>query len=285
MTTDTIAHRVAVSLKLRLADAAELVLGRREPLIPPRRLRQFVGNSDFRATGEEFLRHFRDLADLQPSDRVLDIGCGIGRMARVLTGELRPPGGSYDGFDVDRDGISWCQRHYQTTPVPFRFTHVDIHHAEYNPRGVVSPATISFPYPDGAFDLAIATSVFTHLLEDVADHYLAEAARVLAPGGRLFATWFLIDPGRPLERTRGIVAFPHPVGQAFTVDPSLPESGVAYPTTWVGERLSQHGLGLRDPIEYGSWAGRPGRSSQDIIVADRLPLRAHPHHPDVACTE
>jgi 2-polyprenyl-3-methyl-5-hydroxy-6-metoxy-1,4-benzoquinol methylase len=126
--------RAATSARLRLADAADLALGRREPLVPPRRL-QFVGNSDFRATGAEFRGHLRRYAELTSGDRVLDIGCGIGRIARVLATELASPSGSYDGFDVSQSGIDWCQQHYAGTPAPFRFVHVDLRHPVYNPDG------------------------------------------------------------------------------------------------------------------------------------------------------
>ena len=44
----------------------------------------------------------------QPGERVLDIGCGIGRMARPLTPYLTPPG-AYDGFDINADGIAQLQ--------------------------------------------------------------------------------------------------------------------------------------------------------------------------------
>jgi 2-polyprenyl-3-methyl-5-hydroxy-6-metoxy-1,4-benzoquinol methylase len=111
VSTRSTLNRAVVSLRLRAADVADSVSGRRDALIPPRRL-NFVGNSDFRATGDEFLVHFREVAGLEASDRVLDIGCGIGRMARVIACELRPPRGSYDGFDVVREGISWCQSRY-----------------------------------------------------------------------------------------------------------------------------------------------------------------------------
>jgi SAM-dependent methyltransferase len=166
------------SLRLRAADAADRALGRRDPLTPPRRRLDFVGDSDFQATGEEFLGYFRELADFKPTDRVLDVGCGIGRMARVLAAELRPPG-SYDGFDIVADAISWCARHYRDMPVPFAFAHADLHNTRYNPAGRCSPAEYRFPYEDGAFDLVIATSVFTHLLSDEADNYLREVAGVL----------------------------------------------------------------------------------------------------------
>ncbi|HEY6396821.1 MAG TPA: class I SAM-dependent methyltransferase [Solirubrobacteraceae bacterium] len=258
--------RTLVSLRLRLADTADLLRGRRDRFTPPRRL-NFVGDSDFRSTGEEFLVHFRELADLSPSDRVLDIGCGIGRMARVLVRELAPPSGSYDGLDVARQGVSWCQRHYRHTPVPFRFRHVDLRHSEYNPRGTFAPERFTFPYPDASFDLAIATSLFTHLLEGAADRYLAETARVLAPGGRMLATWFVLDPSLPPAPSEAMLTFAHRVGAAWVSDPRAPEAAVAYGSTWISDRLSAHGLQLRAPIFHGSWTGRPGRSAQDIVVA------------------
>jgi SAM-dependent methyltransferase len=262
--------RAQLSLKLRLADTADLVRGRRDRLTPPRRL-DFVGDSDFQSTGEEFLVHFRELAGLSPSDRVLDIGCGIGRMARVLARELAPPSGSYDGFDVVHVGISWCQKHYRHTLVPFRFKHVGLHHRQYNPRGIDAPEQFTFPYPPASFDLAIATSVFTHLLEEVADRYLEESERVLAPGGRLLATWFALDPSRPPSPGRAMFSFGHRAGAAWVADPAIPEAAVAYEIQWIRKRLAAHGLILREPIYHGSWTGHPGRSSQDIIVADRSP--------------
>ena len=51
-------------------------------------------------------------ADPRPGERVLDVGCGIGRMARPLAGYLTGDG-SYDGFDVNREGIRWCTRRYR----------------------------------------------------------------------------------------------------------------------------------------------------------------------------
>jgi SAM-dependent methyltransferase len=254
--------RAVQSVKLRTADAVDAVRGRHDPLVPPRRLTGYVGNSDFRATGEEFLGHFRALAGLNASDRVLDVGCGIGRMARVLVGVLRPPG-SYDGFDIVSEGIAWCRERYRDTPAPFRFQHADLHNATYNPAGTQSPVSFAFPYPDGAFDLVLATSVFTHLLADAADHYLAEAARVTASGGRLFATWYLLsgEPPPPLrvyEHTR----------PAAVQDPSEPEALVAFEEGWLRERLSEHGLRLR-AIHPGTWNGGPGLTRQDIVIADR----------------
>jgi SAM-dependent methyltransferase len=216
----------------------------------------FVGDSDFVSTGDEFLGHFERLAGLSAHDRVLDIGCGIGRMARVLVGVLQPPG-SYDGFDVVPHGIAWCRAHYRDTRAPFRFELADVRNAEYNPDGRVAPEDYRFPYPDRCFYLVLATSLFTHLLSETADRYLAEIARVLAPGGRVLSTWFLLDAGRP-ARAQAAFDFAHPAGAARVIDAARPEKAVA-----------AHGLRLRGPVLYGTWAGHDGASLQDLVVAER----------------
>jgi SAM-dependent methyltransferase len=258
-------RRALVSMRLRAADVLDAVSGRRDRLTPPRRLSSYVGQGDFRATGDEFLELFERLADLRPEDRVLDIGCGIGRMARVLVPVLHPPG-SYDGFDIAEPGIRWCEAHYRDTPARFRFEHADLHNSVYNPAGQGTPDTYRFPYGDDSFDLAIATSVFTHLLPEAADHYLAEATRVLAPNGRLFATWFLTedeDPPPPPFRHHPATA------PATTTDPAAPETAVAYPERWLREHLDANGLDVH-AIHPGSWRGDgAGLTLQDVVIARR----------------
>ncbi len=66
------------------ADAANSLLGRRGPLVPPRGLAN-VGGGDFREIGEGQLRCFVEIGGLKPDDADLDVGCGVGRMAVPLT--------------------------------------------------------------------------------------------------------------------------------------------------------------------------------------------------------
>jgi SAM-dependent methyltransferase len=250
----------------RLAkDTTERALGSRDRLTPPARL-QNVGEGDFGAVGEESLHYLKALAGLTTTDRVLDLGCGIGRTARVLARELRAPG-SYDGLDVVSDSIAWCAKRYRgRTRAPFTFTCADVQNTFYNPGGAQPASSWRFPYPDGTFDLVFAISLFTHLLEHSADHYIAEARRTLAPGGRMLLTWFLLAD---LDTPAPAFHFRANVGVTVVSDPASPEAAVAYPETWVRERIGRHGLALREPIYYGSWRGTPSLCYQDIVVIDR----------------
>jgi SAM-dependent methyltransferase len=260
--------RAATALKLRAADALDRARGRHDPLVPPRRL-QFVGAGDFVAVGDEFLGHLVALAGLEPRSDVLDVGCGIGRIARPLAGFL-DDAGSYAGFDVNADGIAWCRARY---PARFRFDVADLRNARYHPDGSGSAREYRFPYDDDSFDLAVMTSVLTHLTEPEAANYLAEARRVLRPGGRLLATFFLLDDDSraALRAGRTTIAFGAEDGPMAVADPGLPEEAVAYDEAWVRERADVRS------IDRGAWRGddsvppthprRPARSYQDIVVA------------------
>ncbi len=263
--------RAATSLRLRALDGLDRLRGRRDPLVPPRRLRGTVGDSDFVATGDAVLALLVSAAGLRPGDRVLDVGCGIGRVARPLARHLSPEG-SYEGFDVSAPAVAWCARRYARGHPGFRFTHVDVRNARYNPSGTGSARELRFPYPDAEFDVAAATSVFTHLPADEADRYLAESARVLRPGGRLLATFFLLDGAarRRLAEGTTAIAFPHEHWPAAFADAALPEAAVAYDEAWVRERLGAHGLRVRSEPVRGTWsAGRGGPGFQDALVAER----------------
>lgn len=263
--------RAATSLRLRALDLRDRVTGRADPLIPPRRA-HFVGHaeSDFAATGDEFLAHFVGLGGLKPTDRVLDIGSGIGRMARPLAHHL--DGGTYDGFDVNPAGIAFCAERYAAAGHPgFTFTVADLYNSRYNPAGTQSATAFTFPYADATFDFALATSVFTHLLEGEADRYLAEAARTLAPGGRLFATWFLLDDDAraAIAGGRAALAFLDAHEPVAVISDEVPEEAIAFDrAAWLAPALRRHGFAAPE-IHAGTWRGGAGPSFQDIVVTTK----------------
>jgi SAM-dependent methyltransferase len=271
-------ERAATSLRLRALDLRDRVAGRADPLVPPRR-RHFVGHadSDFAGTGDEFLGHFVALGGLRADDRVLDIGCGIGRMARPLAGFLDAAGGgAYDGFDVNPDGIAWCRAHYEAAGHPeFAFVVADIFNTAYNPTGTQAAAEFTFPYDDGTFGFALATSVFTHLVEDAAARYVSEAARTLREGGTLFATWLLLDDASRDAVRAGRAALPFRIGAegaggevSAVIDPAVPEDAIAFDRGWLEDLYTRNGLTIT-AIHDGTWRGSAGPTYQDVVVATK----------------
>ncbi len=107
---------------------------------------------------------------LDPETKVLDVGCGWGRIYRFYLKDVSPE--NLYGLDTDPRLIRLCER---TLPAG-QFALLD-------PAGPV-------PFPDGSFDLLYANSVLSHLTR--AEHIAAvtEWTRVLAPGGCLVATVF-----------------------------------------------------------------------------------------------
>lgn len=220
---------------------------RREPLIPPKRLQRY-GRGDFVAAGDAHLGQLLDLAGLQPGHRVLDVGCGTGRMARPLAGYLDPARGSYEGFDLDREAIGWCRRAYRRRHPNARFLRGDLFHPRLHPGGAHTAAEYRFPYEDGSFDLVVATSIFPHLLESETAHYLSEIGRVLAPGGRLFATFSFLEADQHVA----------------VVSEDLPDEAVAYDRDWLQARAPG-----RIELHPGAWRGGDGLDLLDIVVAAR----------------
>lgn len=106
--------------------------------------------------------------DLSSCPRMLDWGCGSGRLSRLF---LRSrPGPDVFGCDIDGEAVTWCRDNLSEG----RFSHT----------GFLPP----LPYPDGFFPLVIAYSVFTHLTRETQFAWLGEMRRITAPGGFLLAS-------------------------------------------------------------------------------------------------
>jgi ubiquinone/menaquinone biosynthesis C-methylase UbiE len=100
----------------------------------------------------------------QPGERVLDVGCGTGRLGEYVA-NLIAPSGEVQGID----------------PLPLR---IDLA-ARKNPRfhASVGRAEDLSAFPDTSFDVVYSNSVF-HWVQDK-PAALREALRVLKPGGRV----------------------------------------------------------------------------------------------------
>jgi ubiquinone/menaquinone biosynthesis C-methylase UbiE len=144
----------------------------------------------FERAGRQLAVHLGNREMLEPGARLLDIGCGCGRVARHLLGSSIA---AYAGFDRHRGMIEWAQSHIGSRDDRFRFQHVDVQSGYEELDGDVGTASAAqfvFPYEDGLFTGALAASVFTHIDLAATSQYLSETARVLAPGGRVLADYF-----------------------------------------------------------------------------------------------
>lgn len=227
-----------------------------------------VGPGDFILIGKLFFPLFVEQGGLLPTDRVLDVGCGIGRMAVPLTTYLT--NGSYEGFDIVSTGIEWCQQNITPRYPNFRFQLADIYNQFYHQQGTVKPENYRFPYPDNEFDFVFLTSVFTHMVPRDVENYLGQIARVLKPGKRCFITFYILNDESEalMQAGRSEILFAHSGEGYRTVSADVPESVIAFPEAYVRDLFQRHGLEISTPIYFGKWCGREqGLTYQDVVVA------------------
>jgi len=100
--------------------------------------------------------------DVQSTDKVLDVGCGLG----YFLWKLKKTGAQLHGIDTSPESVAYVHNHI-------------------TPHTVVAGCE-KIPYPDNTFDKAL----FCEVIEHVADTASAirEIRRVLKPGGRLIVT-------------------------------------------------------------------------------------------------
>jgi SAM-dependent methyltransferase len=246
-----------------------------EDLVPSQELITFVlgggDKADFKRAGREYFGFFTELCGLQPHEHVLEIGSGVGRKALPLTPYLNSEG-RFEGLDIVPEGVEWCNDNISARYPNFRFQVADIYNTRYNRDGQVKAEEYVFPYEDGSFDFVFLASVFTHMLPEGMDHYLAEIKRVMKVGGRCLITYFLInDEARGLmERGESKLEFPYDHGDYLVHVDEDPEGTIAYREEVVRGLYDKHGLVIREPIHHGLWAGREEWLTwQDLIIADR----------------
>lgn len=112
----------------------------------------------------DVLQAFVPLADA----RIIELGCGEARLARALLD--RHPGAELTALEVDE------RQHARNLAAPRERLHF------------VAAGAQAIPLPDAAFDLALMLKSLHHVPMPLMDQALAEAARVLRPGGHLYVS-------------------------------------------------------------------------------------------------
>lgn len=128
-----------------------------------------------------------DLADLQPGEQALDVGCGTGTLALEVQRRVGAAG-RVVGIDPGSQQIARARAKAARRHLPIDFQ-----------IGVIE----RLPFPDQTFDVVLSTIMMHHLSDSLKRQGLAEIARVLKPGGRLV----IADFQRPQQRQNQPVRF------------------------------------------------------------------------------
>lgn len=225
--------------------------------IPPPELRLGIGPFEdskvFLESGQSTLKLAVEVASLDPSHSILDVGCGCGRLALPLM-DFLSEAGSYTGFDPSRECIEWCNENIAASDSRFDFIHIDFASDSYNPRGTLSPSTYSF-LANSQYDFAILSSVITHLYPDEIENYIRNLAQVLTAGGRALISALIMDEEahQAVKSESTIFDFRYRVGEScWTFDPNRPLDGIACEKHWLLDTLVQFGLEVIS-IHEGNW--------------------------------
>jgi SAM-dependent methyltransferase len=236
------------------------------PFIPPATMRSH-SEENYLASAVRDIEHIDGMVTIESGNRILDVGCAAGRLSLPLLDMLDPDkGGSYEGFDVNADSITWAERTIGGRYGNFCFSHIDAANSVANPRGKLDAASLKLPYRDAAFDLIIANGLFPHVTGEVAWNYLAELRRLLAPSGSIYSTWFLWDEqtAEQVETLDSAFKFRSARDGYRLANPARPEATVAYPYDHLVTELDR--VGLRVTTETrGNWRAR-GNQGEDILI-------------------
>jgi len=114
--------------------------------------------------------------DLTGNDTVLEVGVGVGRLARHIAPLVR----EFHGVDISPNMIRHARERCRDLNNIFLYAH---------------PSSDLSLFPSQKFDAIYFQVVLIHLDREDAFHYLREARRVLKPGGRLWAQFYnLLHP-------------------------------------------------------------------------------------------
>lgn len=157
------------------------------------------------AATNEIVELLRSYDLLGPHTRVLDLGCGIGRMEAALSGEVQ----HIHGIDVSGEMVAAAHR--RTAALP-------------NVSIAQSSGLDLQPLADSSFDVVLAVDSFPYVVQagwELAVTMFREAARVLRPGGELLILSFSYRGDREQDR-KDARALAEPHGFDLLVEGTLP---------------------------------------------------------------
>jgi SAM-dependent methyltransferase len=226
-------------------------------------------------------RHLLEHWGFTSHSHLLEIGCGVGRLAYELSGHLADDG-RYVGFDVKEQAVEWLNTRYAPHLPNFQFDHFDVANVRYRPDTGAGAGTIRFPYADGEFDFACSFAVFMHMQLPEIANYLNELHRVLRPGAVAVLTATAItkaDYERGVMPALGTRPFVQVADGVYAKRPDQPGIGLGYDEALLAAVCEQAGFDLVFSVE-GEWHGDPQFRLVPTIGGDVFVLQRPADPPD-----
>jgi SAM-dependent methyltransferase len=145
--------------------------------------KSYLGSAEDEA--KRLVEHFQ----CNLKSRVLDIGCGLGRLPIGIIRIVGETG--YTGIDVDGISIDWCKKNIGRYHPSFKFHHLSVYNERYNKKGTKIDRDFRFDFADSSMDIIYLFSVFSHTTEEDMRIYLREFKRILHDDGFIFFTTFV----------------------------------------------------------------------------------------------
>lgn len=137
------------------------------------------------AEARRLIEHFH----LNEKSRVLDVGCGQGRLPIGLSRLVKNI--DYTGIDLDKWSVGWCKRYIEKKYPYLKFKHLNLYNERYNKTGIKIDDNFMFEVADNSIDIIYLYSVFSHTTEQDMLVYLHEFSRILDKDGKIFFTTFV----------------------------------------------------------------------------------------------
>jgi SAM-dependent methyltransferase len=257
-------------------------------------MNDWVGGSDPEAVGDACFGILNRYISITPASRLLDFGCGIGRVLLSVL-KHRPGVGQLTGFDIMPQVIEFGTHHIGSTFPNTSFELIKGNNDHYDQFIAAGDASVAKSREQllatygSTFSGAYAFSVFTHV--EMADFraLLALLVKLIEPGGELLFTAFLLTPYSRQAIGKRTALFPfgetaYEADGAIFIGNRADRMGfIAFDLALVEQMVFDAGLVITH-VEHGSWTGaRFSASLQDVIVCRRPRERTGPvqHVPSV----
>lgn len=248
-------------------------------------MNDWVGGADPELAGDFSAEILLSHIPVATGTRLLDFGCGIGRVALSVL-RRKPELTALTGIDIVPRMVTFCRDKIGANFANANFellSDKNDHYERYERSASDAPRSredLGATYA-GTFDGAYAFSVFTHIDIDDFVSLLRFVGTLLKPGGYFLFTAFALTP---FSRSQLASGRTNPVfkklhfeqnNSVFIGAPKDRLAFIAYDLNRIEAMIWEAGL-IPTGIEYGQWrSDQMSRTYQDVFVC-RRPLDASP---------